>query len=455
MSPKQRDSNDELDGRNIVITQQNVQSLRNKILQFEVFLRDQGSDVVLISEHWQTSHNIAMLCIQGYTLSAQFCREVNQHGGVAIFVRNNLEATPLAHISKICSVENILECCAVEIIKEKMIMVAVYRSPRNDIKSLTLFLEKFDELIQSLPRERKTLVIGGDFNIDFNCSSYFVQQFMDILTCYDLQVMVHDPTRVVGSSSKCIDNFLVSSALIETCKARVIQSNLSDHFAITMNVSISNNVFACKSTTHRNFNEVNCMKFCNLLKELSWQSVIEVEDCNSAFSAFMYAINNCFQAAFPLISSRDLSCKTKNRLPREILNAKYYLSVTADLNRQYPNIFKECFRAANNSYSKLLKDFKIASNDSVIATADNQNKAMWKIINKTVKQPSKRRQSYCIIQNGKELNTQECAEAFNEYFTTVAKSLVSSLDRRIDHEFVTSCCVNDISQSLFFSSYYC
>lgn len=84
------------------------------------------------------------------------------------------------------------------------------------------FLRKFEDLLQTLSRRNKYLIIGGDFNIDFNCKNIFTQKFMDVVNCYNLIVTVREPTRVAGNSSKCIDNLLVSASLANACKLDVL-----------------------------------------------------------------------------------------------------------------------------------------------------------------------------------------------------------------------------------------
>lgn len=58
----------------------------------------------------------------------------------------------------------ILECCAIIIEKTGLIIVALYRPQSGNFK---VFLELFASLLEILSNFSKTIVIRGDFNVDF------------------------------------------------------------------------------------------------------------------------------------------------------------------------------------------------------------------------------------------------------------------------------------------------
>ena len=64
----------------------NVQSIRNKILEMEVLLKEHNINCFCVNEHWLNNDEFPVTSIAGYTTTVGFSRTVKKHGGVGIYL---------------------------------------------------------------------------------------------------------------------------------------------------------------------------------------------------------------------------------------------------------------------------------------------------------------------------------------------------------------------------------
>ena len=95
----------------------NIQSLRNKCDELEVFVNDtSGSNlfsVIGITEHWLRSFEMEHCNIDNYMIPSYFCRQGLGYGGSLIMTHQSLECRILTQITDL-SVEKICELSAIK-----------------------------------------------------------------------------------------------------------------------------------------------------------------------------------------------------------------------------------------------------------------------------------------------------------------------------------------------------
>ncbi|KAL3277863.1 hypothetical protein HHI36_013204 [Cryptolaemus montrouzieri] len=78
----------------IFILHQNVQSIGNAIDQLQSVIRDVPKEnelnVICGTEYWKTKDQLKNYGIDGCCLASYYCRDINEHGGSAIYVRNGI-----------------------------------------------------------------------------------------------------------------------------------------------------------------------------------------------------------------------------------------------------------------------------------------------------------------------------------------------------------------------------
>jgi len=108
------------------------------------------------------------------------------------------------------------ELTAVQIHELDLIIVTVYRSPKDNFEK---FLESIDNVFCDI--KLKNVVFCGDFNIDFSFETSTdnerkKRRFLDLTPIYNMHASIKEPTRVGKTSSTIRDNFLTT--ISETIK---------------------------------------------------------------------------------------------------------------------------------------------------------------------------------------------------------------------------------------------
>lgn len=223
----------------ISILSLNCQSLPAKFDQIKIYLRNFEIahcpfTIMALQETWlSNNHDVSLFQLDGYNLLYRPCSS-STHGGVAIYLRGNIEYKVLS----ISSNSNIWDGLFVEIIinnenvNRKVIIANIYRPPRETIENYETFVNEIENIISINLNSYKEIVITGDFNIDLlkvgNSTS--VNNFFETMISCGFIPKIVLPTRITENSATLIDNCFVklSSNFSETT-AGILNYNVSDH----------------------------------------------------------------------------------------------------------------------------------------------------------------------------------------------------------------------------------
>ena len=102
--------------------------------------------------------------MEDYNLTASYCRNQFEKGGVAIFVHKSIQYLNI-NIDKYCKDKDI-EICALKLTYHalKICIITLYRSPTGDTN---FFLLKLDRVLHTLCNLSHHIILCGDFNIDY------------------------------------------------------------------------------------------------------------------------------------------------------------------------------------------------------------------------------------------------------------------------------------------------
>lgn len=132
----------------------NIQELKDK---------NTDIDVICITEHFMLAGYEQYLNIHNYTLASSFSRTGNKRGGSCILVKKEYKFRELPQINK-RSINNVFECCAVELLDYKIVIICLYRIPKQS--NLNLFFDRLDNVLKFISKiSHNNIVIAGDFNI--------------------------------------------------------------------------------------------------------------------------------------------------------------------------------------------------------------------------------------------------------------------------------------------------
>lgn len=405
--------------RSIKILHQNIQCISNKLRQLEVLIDDLEIDFLLISEHWLTKESLELCTIENMNLLNYFCRINSRCGGVCIYGISSISYNyrRLSFLDKFC-VEGIFECCGVDIFCYNIILIAIYRVPNSDFD---MFLQKIYELLEEVCCYDKTIIMGGDYNINFLKENNETSLFLDLVHSFNCNILIKEPTRVTSRSQTCIDNIVTNSVEISLCN--VVDTHLSDHYGQLLTLELGEVATSDNFVEVRNMCTRNVDRYIECLQTELWATVLSEKTTDDAFDRFAEIIKYYFLKCFPIKRVRN-KAKRFIKLTPDIQELKTHLSLVANLSKKYP-IFKDTFRKLNQRYIFALNELKKKCITSEIERSDNKQKTMWKLINNNLGrniEDSKIR----IRHNDIYLEDFEVSNAFNLYFSSVTGNITKS-----------------------------
>ena len=100
----------------------------------------------------------------------------------------------------------------------------------------------FKDVFSKNGKNLKNIVLAGDFNINFLDfeTNKNVQDFLNLMFCYNVVPLTNKPTRVTRHSLNTIDHIITNSAEDRNdFKSAIIKNGLSDHFPIVIAIKIN------------------------------------------------------------------------------------------------------------------------------------------------------------------------------------------------------------------------
>lgn len=408
----------------------------------ELFLNTEKIDIACFTETWLKNNEFENIKIKGYRFCTAFNRSQFKNGGVAIFCKDKL----LSHIKEIkilhkhCK-EKIIEVCGIELVyaKNNIKIITMYRSPTAD---LNIFFEKLDSVLNCIctdPNYR--IILCGDLNIDHLKSCNATNTLIDILDSFELNNNVKEATRSSNNSATSIDYMCTTYNFFEnTC--HVLPNALSDHTAQMLSFRMDNESDIDKKfIITRSLSQYNFQLFNSYISNESWQEVYNCTDVNKAYDLFINTFKHYVEVAFPLKKvnvnkTSNKSWVTKGiRISSEKLKYLYNMTINGNQNdkviyNRYKKVYRRVIKAAKNLY-----------NEQLYFRNNNKSKAVWNIINNTIKNRNDNRIEINEIQSDIGLihNCKDIANHFNNFFVNAPNTLSNQLK---EGEVVQDCSSN-------------
>ena len=402
----------------------NARSLKNKMDSFLTFLGSSGVEwsVICVSETWLKSDILSYFTIQNYDLFAS-CREGSEGGGTAVYVSGKLNAKLRGDLTAANNENTFVE---IQINHKKVVknivVGAIYRPPASsDID----FVNDMEQVLQKLADEKKFTALAGDFNYDMlkEFEDRNVQNFCNLLSSYGFTGVISKPTRVTRDHSSLIDNIFINEDSFFQTSGIVIE-DLSDHFPVFVNLKFK------QGTETKNLpKQVFDMRKVPELNEYIQNELNDYQSITDANKACEVLVNtftrgiNMFSKNIkpsrrktpikPWISPGILcSINRKNKLYKKFIQNRNIR--TESIYKKYRNTLTCIIREAKKSY------FKNAFTDS-----RGNGKQTWKLLREALnarKQQNKLPNSF-IREDGSICTEDHVADAFNDFFTSVAQKL--------------------------------
>lgn len=391
----------------------NIQSIQYKVDQLEYFMNNEAIDIACITEHWLRAELLERISIQNFTICAAFCRSTHLHGGVLIALRSNIDFKKCQEITSL-SIEKVVEMTSVILTTEQVIILAVYRIPGSCFDTFIAQLSAAMEMLQGLHGDGE-LFIMGDFNINFQKETTERNTLVNMFRSFGLEPLFSNPSRIASDSSTCIDNVIANVTSVSIRAKQTRDLFLSDHCAQVVAVDCDRRVNTGKRRS-RKINESTILMLREKLGAVRWPDFGSVTG-DEAFSIFHDAFMEAYNTSCPEIEQKvqqNKKYKQCSDLHREwnILEALKIISVVRKDQES-----KDIFKRFKNMYFQEVVNKKRRSNANYIASQQNKQRAIWRVINNNTRQPKFYQSS----------TTDITAEDLNGFFSSIGESTKQSI----------------------------
>lgn len=398
----------------------NIEGLGNKNNILSEMAIECNYGAICLNEHWFDRNSVQWELIENFKLAAAYGRSDHLRGGVAIFVREDVNFIEL-DINGFCSELN-FEVAAVLLEDLNTILVSIYRSPSGDSN---VFLDKMEHLLFYLfnLKPNLTIFVGGDYNSQFDVTTDKpnVQKFKNLLCQFNMHYANSKPTRFKA----CLDNIVTNSNRADY-ETEVVNTDLSDHLGIELCVSQNDHVNLKKPVLlKRNLSLGRLVELKVSLAGVNWNEIfINCSDAESTFEAFFLHFYYKFEEICPKIIGKPHLKKGRPTTTRQ----NWYTTRLAEIKNVVMALRTKCeatgsetdqdaYKRSRNAYKKAVNNAKLEFNANQIEKSDNKLKAAWALVNKIK------------VNASQQNNIKICPEDFNRFCVSSVEEAVNSIQR--------------------------
>lgn len=414
--------------------------------------------VLCITEHWANDLEINYINIPNFTLVSSFCRVSKGHGGVAIYVCDNIRAYTPKNIKYMKSFvdESNIELCAISLCihYKKVNIITVYRPPNGNIHTFFLNLSQSLQFISK--NNNPQIILCGDLNIDSLKNSAEKDILLDTLELFNLTPCLNEPTRVAinknNDISKTAIDYIATNLPYNTYDAYIVNPSISDHFAqiICCNTVNSTDNLSKNYIHVRQYTTENIAKFSYLLNRESWDSIF-TDNLEVSFENFIKLFLKCLDVSCPLVTrliKNGSTYNSKNWITPELIqkgnDLKNLYWLATELND--PNVFIT-YKKKKKQYNELIKNSKKEFFSSNINSKLNSSKEIWSLVNSQIGNKNFTDNLVIKINNAPETDPGTIAEHFGQYFSSIADKKVAEHFKNNISQQSTTC--NQVNHSIF------
>ena len=228
-----------------------------------------------------------------------------------------------------------------------ILLCLAYRPPKYNSTFTNQWIQSIEQCLVSAYSENKPIVLMGDINVDLaNDRTYekgFKNDWLDVITNFDVQQYVTEYTRVTENTASLIDHIYVSNDL-KVVNCTVVKSGLSDHYIpfAVLNTKLTPPSDSMsgqhKLISYRNYKNFDNVKLSNDLMVAKWHDVNLgiCDDISIAISSFVSESTSIVDKHIPLVQKRVKRIKQPGWITPELLKS-FSLRDSAKARHDYEN----------------------------------------------------------------------------------------------------------------------
>lgn len=394
----------------------NINGLRNKVDSVHAELSD--NDIICVAEtKLNDQFPTKQLFIEGFKMPYRKDRQINNGGGLLIYVKNNIYCRRRDDLEDIYC-ENIwLE---VQSLKKKFLIGLFYRPPNSTIE----FWDSFESNIEKASDLNLDLLILGDFNQDIlnlNPSCHIYR----IMSKFNLHNIINQPTRITATSKTCLDLIMTNhNSIINNYE--VLPPFNSDHCTVTAEVVFKSYKQHSYKKKLWKYDQANTEQIENDFENTDWSFIQNSNDINKINDKFTQIILEICNKHIPSINAtiRPNDKPWMNNEIRHLMrqrNRLYYKAKSKQCDvhwnnyRRKRNEVVEKIRMAKKDYFQHLKQ--------KLSDENLPSKSWYKIANSITRCKNKNNPTAPLLKNDiVNIHPIDKAETLNQHFANISQT---------------------------------
>lgn len=405
---------------------------------------------ICLTETWASPTSINYFNLTGFVLGSSYCRNNFKGGGVAIFLKNDLEFKEI-DLQSYC-LDKHIEICALSWKINKTaktgVILSCYRSPSGDID---IFFNVLLSILNFIYKPNINILLCGDFNIDSYNNSNDFKKMCNLLQCFNLKSTIGWPTRVTDTSLTGIDQ--IFSNFTDNATSCVLDNHISDHRTILFDLGLDKIVEnSTMCYIKRSFNDNSIYNFQSDIQNENWPELYSMNDVNLAFDYFINIFLFYFNKHFPKRKYYVNNTKNKKWVDNQVKISSIKLKDLHVLKNVYPEL-KSVYKKEKKKHNMLVKSTKKIYYQNKINNSDNPAKSAWNIVSE-MSNKTKQKHNIIIQENDQIINNQtEVANAFNIFFKNAPLDIINKIPDRDNKNTQFSNNIIDQQNTIFLQPY--
>ena len=323
----------------------NARSIPKHKSDIEIMLNaiNYNADLITIEETWLDNNLEQLAHISGYGLITKHKKKRKEGGGLAIYIKNNLQYTIRTDLFFPEEITHKMDCLFITVkdtTNKDITIGTIYRSPSYPTEQT--LTDNLAPIIDIISKEKGEIIICGDPNIDLlKINDSKTNNFTDLFISKGLIPKITLPTRVTRTSATLIDHIFHRNNNNETV-AGTITNKIADHY--TNFILLKQTDFHQpipshpKTITSRKLNSKNISTINRALLAQNWDTVLQTQDTDTAYDATITLYNTVLDTHAPLKTEKFkrhkhkiknwitksiiVSINTRNDMHKKMLNEK-------------------------------------------------------------------------------------------------------------------------------------
>ena len=337
--------------------------------------------------------------------------------------------------------DNEFESCWIELINTNTCNTLIGTYYRHHSDHDSIFKSKLKETLKTIKKEKKTVILCGDFN--YNLLEYVtdksVSDFLNTMLEFNFQPCITEPSKITNTNKpSLVDNIFINT-MDNPSSGNILEHISNDHLPnfIILDHEKKDPTIKIKIRDNKNFNNDGFL--CDLQNPTIVQQIEYAVNTEQAFEIYHKVYTDTLNKYAPIkyLSKKEIKIKQKPWLTPGIQTsikkkrALFKQIKSMKLNNQNTEIIYNKYKTYRNMINTLKRKSKKLYYSKYFTDNTNNSKNTWKGINKLLNRNKSKQETIFLQDNDGLINDQrKVANKFNEYFINVAGKLSAKIQNK-------------------------